>query len=159
MPNTARVAGWRITKVHHLGLTVADIERSIQFYRDLLGLRLLGRRQADAAYVGEQTGYAGLRLEVASFLITPESDQLLQLAQYITHAGEPADQASNRPGNTHLCLQVDDIHAAYRDLSSKGVRFKTEPVRITAGPHQGGFGAYLFDPDGYTIELHQPVSG
>ncbi|MBI3469708.1 MAG: glyoxalase, partial [Planctomycetes bacterium] len=38
-------------------------------------------------------------------------------------------------------------------------RFKTGPVRITAGPHQGGFGAYLFDPDGYTIELHQPASG
>ena len=159
MPNTPIAAGWRITKVHHLGLTVADIERSIRFYRDLLGLRLMARRQADAAYVGEQTGYPGLRLEVASFLTTPESDQLLQLAQYITHAGEPADQASNRPGNTHLCLQVDDIHAAYRDLSSQGVRFKTEPVVITAGPHQGGFGAYLFDPDGYTIELHQPVSG
>jgi catechol 2,3-dioxygenase-like lactoylglutathione lyase family enzyme len=50
---------------------------------------------------------------------------------------------------------VDDIHAAYGDLQAKGVKFKTPPVPITAGPHQGGWGAYLFDPDGYTLELHQ----
>jgi catechol 2,3-dioxygenase-like lactoylglutathione lyase family enzyme len=151
-----QTATWSLTAIHHLGLTVNDIERSIRFYRDLLRMPLVGRREADADYVARQTGYPGLRLAVASFRIAPDSDQLLQLAQYLTHAGEPSDQASNRPGNTHLCLVVDDIHAMYRDLKAKGVPFKSEPIEITAGPHQGGFGVYLVDPDGYTIELHQP---
>lgn len=151
----AKSIPWRLTAMHHLGLTVADIERSIRFYRDLLGLPLLGRRQADADYVGLQTGYAGVRLDVASFAIAPGSEQMLQIAQYLTHGAAESDQASNRPGNTHLCLVVDDLHAAYDDLKGKGVKFKTPPIEITAGPHKGGFGLYLFDPDGYTIELHQ----
>jgi catechol 2,3-dioxygenase-like lactoylglutathione lyase family enzyme len=158
MPNTA-AATWKITSIHHLGLTVADIERSIRFYRDLLGMPLLGRREANADYVAQQTGYPGLHLDVASFRIAPDSDQLLQIAQYLTHSGASSDQGSNRPGNTHLCLKVNDIHAAYNDLKAKGVPFKSAPVEITAGPHQGGFGVYLFDPDGYTIELHQPRAG
>jgi len=152
--------GWSVTTVHHLGLTVADVERSIRFYRDVLGMPLVGRRVADAEYVARQTGYEGLRLDVASFRLAPDSDQLLQIAQYQTHAGAAADQASNRPGNSHLCLVVDDIHAAYQELKGRGVAFKSPPIEITAGPHRGGFGVYLLDPDGYTIELHQrPAKG
>ena len=74
-------SSWKITTVHHLGLTVADLERSIRFYRDVLGLMLVGRRQADADYVAQQTGYKGLRLDVASFKLAPDGEQLLQIAQ------------------------------------------------------------------------------
>jgi lactoylglutathione lyase len=146
---------WRLAAVHHLGLTVADLERSIRFYRDILGLPLLERRVADADYVAQQTGYVGVRLDVATFRIAAGSEMLLQMAQYLNHAGAASDQASNRPGNTHLCLVVDDVKAAYEDLRGKGVPFKSAPIEISAGPHRGGFGVYLFDPDGYTIELHQ----
>jgi catechol 2,3-dioxygenase-like lactoylglutathione lyase family enzyme len=147
---------WHITAMHHLGLTVRDIETSIHFYRDLLGMPLLLRREASAEYVGLQTGYPGLRLDVASFRIAPHGEQLLQIAQYLNHQGETSDQKSNRPGNSHLCLVVDDIQAAHRDLSARGVRFQSPPLEITAGPNRGGFGLYLFDPDGYIVELHQP---
>ena len=152
---TAPTSRWRFTRVHHLGLTVADLETSIRFYRDTLKLELLSRRQADADYVGLQTGLPGVRLDVASFKLAPDSDMMLQLAQYLTHFAGGSDQASNRAGNSHLCLVVDDLQAAYRELAAQGVRFKSPPIEITAGPHRGGWGVYLFDPDGYTVELHQ----
>ena len=85
---------WHLGEIHHLGLTVADIERSIRFYRDVLGLILVRRRSTDADYIGRQTGYPGVRLEAASFKATPESRQSIELVQYMTHAG-----ADERPDN------------------------------------------------------------
>lgn len=149
-------AEWTLGEVHHIGLTVADIERSIRFYRDILGMILVRRRpNVDADYVAQQTGYPGVELSVASFKVAPDSAQSLELVQYLTHAGEVGEMASNRPGASHLCLQVDDFQACYESLRAQGVRFKSAPVAITAGPNEGGLVAYLYDPDGYQLELFQ----
>ncbi len=157
--DTTTQATWELGELHHLGLTVADIERSIHFYRDLLGMTLIRRRpQVDNDYVALQTGYPGVVLNVASFKVTAESAQSLEVVQYMNHAGPPAETATNRAGNTHLCLTVNDLRAFYTSLLAKGVRFKSEPVTITAGPNQGGLVVYFFDPDGYTLELFQPPS-
>jgi catechol 2,3-dioxygenase-like lactoylglutathione lyase family enzyme len=143
--------------LHHIGLTVADIERSICFYRDVLGMTLVRRRpRVDSDYVGQQTGYPGLVLSVASFKVHSESPVSLEIVQYLTHTGSPAEMASNRPATSHLCLTVNDLHACRDDLRLKGVRFKSDPVTITAGPNMGGLVVYFFDPDGYLLELFQP---
>jgi catechol 2,3-dioxygenase-like lactoylglutathione lyase family enzyme len=149
-------AVWQLCGVHHLGLTVGDIERSVRFYRDVLGLSLIRRRSADADYLARQTGYDGVRLEAASFQLAPGGGLVLELVQYLNHAGLETDPATNRAGNTHLCFAVDDIQRAYDSLRARGVRFRTPPVAITAGPNEGGFAVYLSDPDHYTIELFQP---
>jgi len=149
--------GWQLGELHHLGLTVSDIERSIVFYRDLLGMTLIRRRpHVDNDYVGLQTGYAGVVLNVASFKVSPDSLQSMEIVQYMNHIGDVADTATNRPGNSHLCFTVDDLNACHADLKGKGVRFKSDPVTITAGPNAGGLVAYFYDPDGYTLELFQP---
>ena len=149
-------APWRLGALHHLGLTVADIERSIRFYRDVLGMTLIRRRpQVDSDYVALQTGYPGVVLNVASFKVTPDGLQSLEIVQYMNHAGLPVETAGNRPGASHLCLTVDDLPACHADLKAKGVRFKSEPVKITAGPNTGGLVVYFYDPDGYMLELFQ----
>ena len=157
MKQSEKTAAWRLTDMHHVGLTVSDIERSIVFYRDVLGMTLVRRRpRVDADYVGRQTGYAGVALSVASFQVLPESRQTLEVVQYLNHDGSPIDPATNRAGSSHLCLLVSDFHACHAELKAKGVDFKSEPVTITAGPNKGGMVIYLSDPDGYTIELFQP---
>jgi catechol 2,3-dioxygenase-like lactoylglutathione lyase family enzyme len=150
------MATWQLAGVHHLGLTVSDIERSVRFYRDVLGLTLVRRRSTNAEYVGRQTGYPGARLEVASFRMGAAGGPSLELAQYVSHPGPAGEAGTHRAGSAHLCLQVDDIQAAYEALRRQGVSFKTAPVAITSGPNEGGFGVYLSDPDGFTIELFQP---
>lgn len=150
-------AAWTLGEIHHLGLTVSDIERSIHFYRDMLGMTLVRRRpKVDADYVAQQTGYPAVKLSVASFKVAPDSPQSLELVEYLTHTGEAGETASNQPGTSHLCLLVDDFHACYSALTAQGVRFKSPPVTITAGPNKGGLVAYLYDPDGYMLELFQP---
>jgi len=150
------MATWWLGEIHHVGLTVSDIERSVRFYRDVLGLVLIRRRSTDADYIGQQTGYPGVRLEAASFKVAPENRQSLEIVQYVTCAGAASDPATNRAGNAHLCFQVEDLAAAYEALLDRGVRFKTPPVAITSGPNQGGLVVYLHDPDGFTLELFQP---
>jgi lactoylglutathione lyase len=149
-------APWRLGALHHVGLTVSDIERSIRFYRDMLGLTLIRRRpHVDSDYVTLQTGYQEVVLNVASFKVTPDSLQTLEIVQYMNHAGLPVETAGNRPGASHLCLTVDDLRACHADLKAKGVSFKSEPVKITVGPNTGGLVVYFYDPDGYTLELFQ----
>jgi catechol 2,3-dioxygenase-like lactoylglutathione lyase family enzyme len=119
-------------------------------------MSLVRRRTADADYLGLQTVFPGVRLAAASFKTTPESRQSLELVQYLSHAGPPGDPGTNRAGIAHLCLLVDDLSAAYDQLRQRGVRFHSPPVLITSGPNQGGWVVYLFDPDGFTVELFQP---
>jgi len=153
---TTGTAAWRLEHVHHIGITVVDIERSLAFYRDLLGMTLIRRRPlVNADYVARQTGYPGVQLRVAS-LQTHDGGPSIELAQYLNHQGTPLNAATNQPGSSHLCLVVSDLNACHTELKAKGVAFKSEPDSITAGPNKQGLVVYLSDPDGYTIELFQP---
>ena len=150
----------RVGPVYHTGFTVSDIERSVAFYRDVLGMRLLRRQPGTADYLASITGFPGVRLEVA--LLQPEGGgSLLELLQYVSHPAPATPRETNRPGNAHLCFQVEDIHAACAHLRRHGVTLMSEPAEITAGVHRGGFGVYARDPDGFTLELYQgpPTSG
>ena len=150
---------WHLTDLHHVGLTVSDIERSIAFYRDVLGMMLVRRRETDADYIGQQTGFPGVKLAAASFKVSPDSDQSMEVVQYLSHADEPVEPGTNRAGSSHICFTVSDIQSTYDELRAKGVRFKSEPVAITSGPNEGGYVVYLYDPDGYTLEVFQPPAG
>ncbi len=144
----------RVGSVYHTGFTVSDIERSVAFYRDVLGMRLVRRQQGTAPYLSVITGFEGVRLEVA--LLEPEDGgSMLELLQYVSHPAPATARDTNRPGNGHLCFAVPDIHAACSELEGRGVRLVSKPTRITAGTHAGGWGVYLRDPDGFTIELYQ----
>ena len=95
----------------HFSFTVADLERSIAFYRDLLGLRLVHRMVHDQKYTSSQIGFADALLKVALFNIagmpqgSSPSGHLLELIEYANPRGEPLDVATNRPGAAHLALQ------------------------------------------------------
>jgi lactoylglutathione lyase len=145
----------KVDGIYHVGFTVSNIERSIEFYRDVLGMSLYRRQQGTAPYLSTITGFEGVRLEVA-LLTTPDGSGMLELLQYVSHPGAPTDRATNRPGNGHLCFKVSDIAAACEELRRKGTRLISEPAEITAGVHAGAYGVYLRDPDGFTIELYQP---
>jgi len=149
----------QLTGIYHTGFTVSSLERSIAFYRDLLGMHLMHRQEGTAPYLAAVTGFPAVRLQVALLKRTPDDPHTLELLQYVSHPAEPTDRATNRPGNGHLCFKVDDIQAWYQRLSAHGVQFISEPVPITAGINTGAYAVYLRDPDGFTIELVQPAPG
>ena len=149
----------QVGPVYHTGFTVSDIERSLAFYRDILGLRLIRRQTGTAPYLATVTGFEGVRLEIA-LLQPPDGGSMLELLQYVSHPAPATDRATNLPGNGHLCFTVDDLRAACRELRHHGVTMMSDPAEITAGAHAGGWGVYVRDPDGFTVELYQgPAAG
>jgi lactoylglutathione lyase len=147
-----------LATTHHFNFTVADMDRALGFWRDALGLEVLHDWVSDASYLAEITGYPGVRLRLA-FLRLPGTEARLELIQYLDPPGQPRELATNVPGAAHLCFDVPDIHAAYAELSQKGVRFRSAPVEITSVANRGAWGVYLVDPDGITLELRQNPPG
>jgi lactoylglutathione lyase len=138
---------------HHVGLTVSDLERSVAFYRDLLGFAVVYERgEVLAEYMPRLVGLPGARLKIAG-LDLPGLH--LDLIEYIAPQGANAAGPTCDVGNGHLGFTVDDLWAAYRQLVAAGVRFKSEPVSITHGPNRGGWAVYFTDPDGITLEMIQ----
>lgn len=129
------------------------MDRSLAFYRDLLGMKVISERIAPVDFASKVTGIPGASMKV---VYVEAGGYKLELIQYLTAQGEKVDPKTNRPGVAHLCFNVDDIMKAYQELSAKGVKFQSEPVEVGGGPNKGGKAVYFLDPDGITIEFIQP---
>ncbi|MBI2939015.1 MAG: VOC family protein [Chloroflexi bacterium] len=148
----------QIHRTLHTGFTVSNLERSLAFYRGMLGMEVVAQQVGSAEYLSKVTGFPGVRLNMAFVKVPGEDDHVLELLEYVSHPGEPTPHETNRPGNGHLCFVVDDLSAWYHELVARGVPFVSEPTLITAGVNRGAMAVYLRDPDGFTIELYQPAS-
>lgn len=149
-------ATWEIVGARHAGITVSDLERSLDFYCGLLGLELLWRRLYEEPEILEIVGVPeATGLEIAMLRI-PGSDLDVELIEY---RGCERRSGSTNPcnyGSGHFCVFVHDIEALYADLSSKGVGFRSAgPVEMTRGSNRGGKSLYALDPDEYIFEFHE----
>ena len=145
----------------HFSFTVADIERSIRFYRDVLGLELMHTQEQANEYTRKFVGYPDAHLKVAQFKVAqkdaPRSGHILELVEYVAPVGKKVDTSTPNPGTAHLAFEVDDIHAEFSRLQSLGVRFRSDtPIAIEAGINKGGYTCYFLDPDDITLEIIQP---
>lgn len=147
-------------EVFHFSFTVSDIETSVRWYRDVLGLELVHRQRQDNDYTRRLVGMPDAVLEVAQLRIGEASPAMsthvLELVEYVEGAGERVPLRTNNVGVAHLAFVVTDIHDEYERLRSLGVEFRSPPVEIAAGVNRGGYSCYLSDPDGITLELIQP---
>lgn len=145
----------------HFSFTVSDIEQSIAFYQDLLGMQLVHRQIQDNAYTRQLVGYPDARLLVAQFKfknLPAISGHVLELVQYESPPGQKLDTRSINVGSAHLAFLVDDADMEYDRLTRQGVRFRNAPAVITEGINQGGKAAYFLDPDDITLEILQVPS-
>lgn len=142
----------------HVGLQVSDLDRSIAYYRDVIGLRLLERLVREDAYLKVVTGYPEVTLDVA-VLVEPASGALLELLRYLGTHGTSVDPQTANPGTSHVCFQVDDVDAIHARALAAGYGAVNDPVTPTAGRWEGGRSVYLKDPDGIRVELVQRGPG
>lgn len=140
-----------MTTLHHTGFAVQDLDRSVRFYTQGLGLEQYNRLLSDSPGVRSVVGYEDAVLNIA--MLAGVDGHTLELIQYKTPVGEPSDPGSQRKrarfGAAHLCFVVRDIDATYAALLELGGQKLNPPVPV----FDGLSACYLQDPDGNWIEL------
>ena len=140
--------------VHHVGLTVADMDRAVAFWTALLGVEARERTVLQGPQLGTMVGYPGIHIERC--WVDLPGGMALELLRYVDRDDAPYDPGTAHPGNVHVCLSVDDMDAAHAHAVACGATAVSErPIDVAAGPRVGTRLAYLRDPDGVTIELVQ----
>ena len=149
-----------VGQIYHVGLTVSDLDRSIAFYRDVLGLRFLGEIQMEGPETAAMFRRAGCQARVAYL---NGSDQLnmpqVELIQFTDSEArkQPADLFTTSV--SELCFYTDDIDQVYKNLLQNQVDCLSAPQSFDFT--EAGFGKsrafYFRDPDGIVLEIMQPM--
>lgn len=146
----------------HVSFTVSNLERSILFYRDLLGLELTHTQEQANPYTRRLVGYTDAHLKVAQFRIPDapvgRSGHHLELVEYLSPIGRRGDPGTCNPGVAHLAFVVQDALKSHARLVAAGVTFVSPPNLIEAGINMGGYTCYFRDPDEITLEMVQPFT-
>ena len=122
-----------ITKLLHTRYRVADLEKTVAFYRDVLGLQEAGR-------------FTSPRGSQIAFFKAPQSEELIELCQY-----DASGPVIVGPDLTHLAFEVESIEAFAKHAAAKGYPLSDGPTRTGSG----SLIAFIDAPEGYEIELIQ----
>lgn len=139
--------------LHHVGITVKDLEASIRFYHDVLGLPF--SNEPSPWFEGEElsrgVGVPGAALRQVSLLL---GDTTLELLEYRSPPSETTRPLrSNSQGASHVGFLVEDIEATKAELEAKGIEFYGDVNVVDEGVLAGWRWVYFDDPDGYPLEL------
>ena len=146
---------FRIIAADHTGITVSNLERSLAFWRDVLGFEFSHRTHQTGELAGEITGVPNAEISLA-VLKAPDGHKI-ELLEY----NAPTDRKQHddlRPcdvGHVHVALAVDDLNVVINAIAASGWNAAGKPQTLQSGPNAGKHVIYVRDPDGTTIEFMQ----
>ena len=138
----------------HTGFTVANIERSLVFWQDVLGFKLSHRAHHTGDLASKVTGVPGAEISIA---VLKSPGHRIELLEY--HAPPDRKRVDLRPcdvGSVHVALTVDNLDAVLSAIAASGWKAAGKPQILKTGPNAGKRVVYVRDPDGTTIEFMQP---
>ena len=144
---------FRIIAADHTGITVSNLERSLAFWRDVLGFDLSHRPHQSAELASQITGVAGAEISIA---VLKGYGHKIELLEYL--APEDRKKIYLRPcdvGSVHVAFTVDNLDAILNTIAASGWKAAGKPQTISVGPNAGKRVIYVRDPDGTTIEFMQ----
>jgi glyoxylase I family protein len=147
-----------IRAIDHLNIVVADLERSVRFYTEVLGFTKTNEAYLEGEWIDRIVGLPGVKGHVA-YVVAPAGEPRIELLCYEAPKGTSlaANSEANTRGLRHVAFQVDDIAAVVARLRAAGAPVFSEPVRVPAGVVRHDAGektlVYFLDPDGVILEL------
>jgi len=141
-----------ITRVHHHTFTVSDMDRSIHFYRDLLGLKIVGEGENYGTEQEHLNNVFGARLRITSLRAAAGAG--IELLEYLAPQGGrpvPADERSNDLLHWRTVLDAADVEQFERNPARRAVRFVSPGVVKDDGVPTLSF----IDADGHEMQLRE----
>jgi catechol 2,3-dioxygenase-like lactoylglutathione lyase family enzyme len=147
--------GPRVLGLDAIGLTVSDLDRSIEFYSKVLSFEKVAEYEVAGTDYEHLEGIFGLRMRTARLRL---GDEFLELTEFLTPRGRPvpADSRSNDRWFQHVAIIVSDMDRAYQHLRAHKVQHASpEPQVLPAwNRNAAGIRAFYFrDPDGHSLEV------
>ncbi len=143
-----------IAAIRHVGLVVADLEKSLKFWCDAMGFVVSRQMEESGAHIDAMMGLKDVRLTTAK-LAAPDGN-ILELLCFHSHPDKP--RWSGRPystGFTHIALTVKDLDETCRHLKQVGVTFPAEPQISPDGVAKV---IYATGPEGVLLELVEIIT-
>ncbi len=140
--------------IDHVAVIVSDLDRSMRFYEDILGLKPLYSppKESSGEELSKAVNLPDTRMRFVMYEVNHGTTKL-EVIQYLSPKGRPNDRRNCDQGVMHLAFKVSNLEKTYSELKSKGVRFNSRPNKVESGPEKGLRWVYFTDPDGVTIEL------
>lgn len=141
----------RVLAIPHIGLAVGDLERSLEFYHNALGLEVVSKREVCGDHISAGVQVMEARIKIA---LLEGGNAKLELLEYTNPVGQPFDRPNSDAGSAHVAFEVTDLQATYDRLRSLGVPCNAPPYPSSFPKGTGWF--YARDPDGITVEFNGP---
>ena len=136
----------------HTGFVVKDIEASIKFYADVLGMRIAGRTEREGEFVEQVLAFPGAHIK--GWFVDMGEGHLLELIQYLSPASGENHLQRNDLGASHLAFFVEDLDKFYEDTSRKGIKYNNlAAAMVDENGKLSRKAAYAQDPDGNWLEF------
>ena len=146
---------FRIIAADHTGITVSNLERSLDFWQNVLGFEFSHRAHQTSEMASQITGVAGAEIKLA--VVKAPGGHKIELLEYLAPPDRKKD-AHLRPcdvGHVHVAVTVENLDGILEKIATSGGKVAGKPQTLKTGPNAGKRVVYVRDPDGTTIEFMQ----
>jgi catechol 2,3-dioxygenase-like lactoylglutathione lyase family enzyme len=145
-----------IKSTEHFSFTVSNLDDTVRFFCDVLGLKASPIVEVENEDVQKIIKMPGACLRI-SIVQTPDNKKI-ELIEYVKPKGKRIDLETCNTGVGHIAFLVDDIQKMHDDLTKKGVKFNHPPIWTVGNDGKGKWGVcYLKGPDDITLEFVEVV--
>jgi len=140
-------------KIRHFGIVVSDIEKSLHFYRDILGLQTKRDMLEEGDFIDAILGLKGVKVRTVKMVA--DDGNLIELLWYQSHKGKKIENKEIFDiGASHPSFTVENLDYEYKRLKENGVKFNCPPQISPKGKVKVVF---CYDPDGVPVELVEEI--
>lgn len=138
-----------VKSMNHVGLSVVNLEKSVEFYTDVFDMEIDYRAYHEGKPISDVVGVENATLDVC---VVRKGDCKIELIEYGNRVDPKGHKRQNEPGLIHISFEVDDVVAVYEKVKSLGYEFYSSPmVTRPNGPKI----CYFKGPDNVTMELYE----